>query len=48
MKAITNIKTIIENWEKKDLWDYYYTLQSNPNKFNSKVLKIVIKEIKSR
>lgn len=47
MKAIIS-QNIFKNWGKKDLWDHYYILQSNPNKFNNQVLKMVIKEIKSR
>ena len=47
MKAIIS-QNIFKNWEKKDLWDHNYNLQLNPNKFNKQVLKIIIKEIKSR
>ena len=51
-KISKNLKKELEdffkNWDKKDLWNHYYHLQQTPNKINNKILKFVIKEIKSR
>ena len=48
MKNFTITQNIYKNWDKKDLWDHYAHLQETPNKINNKILKFVIKEIKSR
>jgi len=48
MKSIIISQNIFKNWGIKDLWEHYQHLQETPNKINNKILKFVIKEIKSR
>jgi len=48
MKNLTITQEIFKNWDLKDLWGHYQFLQLNLNKRNNQILKMVIREIKSR